>query len=41
MYVEALGNKIIILGSAQRTNDIFEKRSALYSDRVQLPMLDL
>jgi len=40
-YVEALGNKFILLGSLQRTSDIFDKRGALYSDRKMLPMLDL
>lgn len=40
-YVEALGNKFILLGSWQRTSDIFDKRGAYYSDRALLPMLDL
>ena len=35
------GNKFILLGSWQRTSDIFDKRGVFYSDRLMLPMLDL
>ncbi|KAG6908985.1 hypothetical protein DXG01_002474 [Tephrocybe rancida] len=41
VYVNVLGNSILVLGSARRATDIFEKHSTNYSDRVQLPMLDL
>jgi hypothetical protein len=33
VYVEALGKKIVILGSAAVVNDLMERRSAVYSDR--------
>lgn len=40
IHVKVLGQSMIILGSMQRCNDIFEKRSSLYSDRVRLPMIN-
>jgi hypothetical protein len=33
VYVEALGQKIVILGSATAVNDLMEHRSSIYSDR--------
>jgi hypothetical protein len=39
VYVEALGQKIVILGSATAVNDLMERRSAVYSDRAQPLML--
>jgi hypothetical protein len=33
VYVEALGQKIIILGSADAVNDIMERRGNIYSQR--------
>ncbi|KDQ59105.1 hypothetical protein JAAARDRAFT_33833 [Jaapia argillacea MUCL 33604] len=37
--INVFGQTIIILGSLQATNDLFEKRSSIYSDRVRLPMI--
>ena len=34
-----LGQHFLILGSFERTTDLFEKRSSNYSDRVRLPMM--
>ena len=39
IYFKALGHHFLILGSFERTTDLFEKRSSNYSDRVRLPML--
>jgi hypothetical protein len=33
VYAEALGKKIVILGSAAAVNDLLERRSSVYSDR--------
>jgi hypothetical protein len=33
VYVEALGSRIVILGSADVITELFERRSAIYSDR--------
>ena len=33
IYLEALGQPIIILNSVKTVGDLFERRSALYSDR--------
>jgi hypothetical protein len=38
VYAEALGTKILILGSRAAIADLFENRSGLYSDRAHLPM---
>jgi hypothetical protein len=38
VYVEALGKKIIILGSATAVNDLMERRSSVYSDRPNFVM---
>ncbi|TFK36309.1 cytochrome P450 [Crucibulum laeve] len=35
---EALGSRFIILGSLARTEDLFEKRSSIYSSRPRMPM---
>jgi hypothetical protein len=39
--VDALGQKIVILGSATAVNDLLEHRGAIYSDRALTPMLKL
>ena len=39
VYFNVLGQDFLILGSLQRTTDLFEKRSLNYSDRMRLPML--
>lgn len=33
IYLEALGQKIIVLNSIQAAEDLLERRSAIYSDR--------
>jgi hypothetical protein len=40
VYIEALGQKIVILGSATAVNDLMERRSAVYSDRPGALMLN-
>jgi hypothetical protein len=40
VYIEALGQKIVILGSATVMTDLLEKRSVLYSDRPVAIMLN-
>ncbi|KAJ2917369.1 hypothetical protein MD484_g3052, partial [Candolleomyces efflorescens] len=37
--LKSLGAKMIIVSSLKRTNDLFEKRSNVYSDRPWLPMM--
>ena len=39
VYFNVLGQDFLILGSLQRTTDLFDKRSVNYSDRMRLPML--
>ncbi|CAE6397209.1 unnamed protein product [Rhizoctonia solani] len=39
VYLELLGQKIIMLNSAEAASEIMEKRSALYSDRPPIPMV--
>jgi hypothetical protein len=40
VYIEALGQKIVILGSLAVVNDLMEKRGAMYSDRPSTVMLN-
>jgi hypothetical protein len=40
VYVEALGQQIIILGSAAAVNDLMERRAVVYSDRSTLLMMN-
>ncbi|KAH7326925.1 cytochrome P450 [Rhizoctonia solani] len=37
---EFLGNTIIVLNSAESTNDLLDKRSAIYSSRTSTPMIE-
>ncbi|KAF8874736.1 cytochrome P450 [Infundibulicybe gibba] len=39
IYLNVLGQPIIILSSTKRTTDLLEKRSSIYSDRPRMPML--
>ena len=47
-YMESIGDMVffkilgqpLVLGSVERTFDLFEKRSSNYSDRPRFPMLD-
>ncbi|CEL59153.1 O-methylsterigmatocystin oxidoreductase OS=Aspergillus flavus (strain ATCC 200026 / FGSC A1120 / NRRL 3357 / JCM 12722 / SRRC 167) GN=ordA PE=2 SV=1 [Rhizoctonia solani AG-1 IB] len=39
VYLEILGQKIIVLNSAEAASDLLDKRSALYSDRPCIPMV--
>ncbi|KAG6819668.1 hypothetical protein H0H93_009748 [Arthromyces matolae] len=41
IYMKVLGRSFLILTSAKRTMDLLEKRSSNYSDREQLPTLEL
>lgn len=41
VHVEALGIDIIVVGKLDKALDLLEKRSANYSDRPSLPMLDM
>ena len=40
VFFKILGQPFLVLGSVERTFDIFEKRSSNYSDRPHFPMLD-
>lgn len=39
--VKVLGKRILILNTLEAATDLLEKRSALYSERPTLPMIDL
>ena len=39
VYFNVLGQPFVVLGSLQRTRDLFEKRSSNYSDRMRMPMV--
>ncbi|KAF8815532.1 cytochrome P450 [Phlegmacium glaucopus] len=39
VYFNVLGQHFLVLGSKERTTDLFEKRSSNYSDRLRSPML--
>lgn len=39
IYLEILGNKIVVLNSASAASDLLEKRSAIYSDRACPPII--
>ena len=41
LYLEPLGQPLMIIGSYQVVLDLLEKRSANYSDRPQTPMFEL
>jgi hypothetical protein len=41
VYVQALGRKMVILGSAAAVNDLIERRGAAYADRKVTPMVEL
>jgi hypothetical protein len=41
MYLEALGQPIVVLDSLSRATDIYDKRGPTYSDRPYLPILDV
>ncbi len=40
MHIEVLGRHIVFVNSIRVANDLFEKRSANYSDRNSLPMIN-
>lgn len=39
VYVKVLGQNIIFVNSAKAAYELFEKKSAIYSDRPRLPLL--
>ncbi|KAF7760173.1 hypothetical protein Agabi119p4_10849 [Agaricus bisporus var. burnettii] len=39
VYLKVLGRSFLLLGTLERVNDIFERRSKNYSDRPRMPML--
>ncbi|TFK27950.1 cytochrome P450 [Coprinopsis marcescibilis] len=39
IYLEAFGQSILVLSSLKRINDLFDKRSAIYSDKPRAPMI--
>lgn len=41
MYLEALGQPIVMLNSFSRATDLFDKRAVTFSDRPHLPVLDM
>ncbi|KAI0264154.1 cytochrome P450 [Gloeopeniophorella convolvens] len=41
MSLHMLGQTIVVLGSAQATKDLLEKRGDIYSDRAQLPIQEM
>ena len=41
VYFNVLGKHFLVLGSLRRVSDLLEQRSSNYSDRMQIPMLEL
>ncbi len=41
VYLDVLGKPMLVLGTHDIAHDLLEKRSAIYSDRVQSTMIDL
>lgn len=41
MYLRVLTKDVIVLNTMQAATDLLEKRSAIYSDRPPLPMVDM
>ena len=41
VYLNVLGNSLLYCNSAEMAYELFERRSAIYSDRPYIPMLDL
>ena len=41
VYFSVLGKHFLVLGSLRRVSDLLEQRSSNYSDRMQIPMLEL
>lgn len=41
VYCSAVGQEVIILNSLKVVNELFDKRSHIYSDRPRLPMRDM
>lgn len=41
VYLDVLGQPILLLGTHEAAIDLLDKRSALYSDRVHSPMVNL
>ena len=39
IHLRVLDKHVIVLNSFEATNELFEKRSAIYSDRPDMPML--
>ena len=39
VYFEVLGQPFLVLDTLERTNDLFDKRSTNYSDRMRMPMV--
>ncbi|KAF9044362.1 putative CyP450 monooxygenase [Panaeolus papilionaceus] len=39
IFYSVMGMNFLILNSSKRTNDLFDERSANYSDRIRMPML--
>jgi len=39
MYLEALGNRILVLNSTKAAHDLLEKRATIYSDRPSFTMI--
>lgn len=41
LYIEILGQKILVINSEKVAEDLLDKRSQNYSDRPQVPMVKL
>lgn len=41
IYMNALGQGVLVLGSRQRAIDLLDKRAINYSDRPDLPIVDM
>jgi hypothetical protein len=41
VYLDVLGQGMLVLGSSRRASDLLDKRAAIYSDRPQIAVNDL
>ena len=41
LHFNVLGSHVIVVNSEEIANDLLEKRSGIYSDRPEMPLMDM